>query len=374
MKMILHVISCLELGGTETFIMNNYQALNREKIQFDFLVLNEKKHPYSDQIETLGGEIYFAIQPSAKNLIKFYKKFKSVVANDKEYYAVHCHLNSMNAFPLLCAYVCGIRKRISHSHAVNISPKSLLKKILYTVRKWVIRVCGNEFLACSKIAGETLYGKHFFNLRGKIINNGIKVENFTKRNSGNIGEIKEKFGILPENDLVLGNITRFDAIKNQKFILDVFSCILKKNADAVLLLGGIDGGSLEEIEKLIQEYGIGKNVRLIGARSDVSECLKVLDVYLFPSLFEGLGIALLEAQAAGCNCFASTNVPKETDMGLGSVEYIDLDKGADFWAERIILKQAQFKPKCESEIKEGFRKKKYTVDTSITDLLEVYGE
>lgn len=372
MKRILHIVSCLELGGTEAFIMNHYRAMNRQKIQFDFLVLTEKDSPYVAEIKELGGSVYFGIQPSFRHMIKYYKVFRNVINRGGVYDAVHCHLNAGNALPLMCAKICGIKKRISHSHDTRQRPVSKVKQIIFELRKSIIKLCSNVFLACSIDAGKELYGARFFKKYGKVINNGIDLTKFLQVDSREVEKRKEEFKITHKNDFIIGNISRFEAKKNQLFILEVFDKILKERPNAILLLGGIDGGQLPEVMARIKKLGIEKNVRLIGARTDIPVCLKLMDVYLFPSLFEGLGIALLEAQAAGCNCFASTGVSIEADMGLERVEYYDLSDGAEVWAERILQKQARCHRKSQEEIVAAFTEKEYIIEVTVQKLKEVY--
>ncbi|MEE1013324.1 MAG: glycosyltransferase [Clostridia bacterium] len=372
MKRILHIVSCLELGGTEAFIMNHYRALNRQEIQFDFLVLTEKDFPYVAEIKELGGNVYFGVQASFWHMIKYYKIFKNVLNQSGGYEAVHCHLNAGNALPLMGAMLCGIKKRISHSHDTSQRPGSKVKQIIFELRKGIIKLCGNVFLACSIDAGKELYGTRFFEKYGKVINNGIELTKFLHIDSREIGKRKEEFKITQENDFIIGNISRFEAKKNQLFILEVFKKILDKKPNAILLLGGIDGGQLTEVMARIKMLRIEKNVRLIGVRTDIPVCLKLMDVYLFPSLFEGLGIALLEAQAAGCNCFASTGVSREADMGLNRVEYYNLSDGAEAWAERVLQKQASCHRKSQEEIVAAFTEKEYTIEVAVQKLKGVY--
>ena len=372
MKRVLHIVSCLELGGTEAFIMNNYREINRNEVQFDFLVLTQKEYPYIKEIQQLGGNVYFGVWPTLKNIVKFYRIFKNVIKQGGNYSTVHCHLNEGNALPLLCAKLCGIKKRISHSHATPFIPLSKLKKIIFVLRKITIKLCGNTFLACSRDAGKWLYVDDFFGKFGQVINNGIDITKFLYIESDEIKKLKKEFDIIQKNNIIVGNISRFDATKNQLFILDVFEEILKKEPNAILVLGGVDGGQLQEIIEKVNVLGITKNVRFIGSRTDVPVCLKLIDIYLFPSLSEGLGIALLEAQAAGCNCFASTGVSKESDMGINRVEYYPLSDGAEVWAERIIEKHKEHFRLNSKEIISAFTDKEYTIDASVQKLKGVY--
>ena len=221
MKKILHVVSCLDLGGTESFIMNNYRNINKENIQFDFLVFIEKDYPYLNEIKRLGGKVFFAIIPSVKNYFKFYKIFKKIVLENGPYNAVHCHVNLQNAIPLICAKKIGIKKRVSHSHAATITQGGILKKISNIIKKSIVKKNATDFLACSQEAGSILYGEKLFYQKGVVINNGIDVRQCFNSNTEKIESLKREFNIL-EKGPVIGNISRFDNNKNQEFLIDVF--------------------------------------------------------------------------------------------------------------------------------------------------------
>lgn len=369
---VLQVVPCLELGGTEAFIMNNYRNIDRNKIQFDFFVFSKQDYPYLREIKDMGGKVHFGIQPSIRNVIGFYKAFKQAVSSGGPYAAIHCHANAGNALPLICGALCGIKNRISHSHATNQMPLSFIKRLFYLIRIFFIKRFATQFFACSCDAGEELYGKNFFDAKGAVIHNGIDVQKYSKEYSDTERNLMEEFCICDSNDLIVGNITRFDSNKNQIFAVDVFFEILKRYPDAILLLGGVDGGCLNNVKAKVADLGIENNVRFIGKRQDVTDCLKLIDIYLFPSLFEGLGIALLEAQAAGCLCFASSGVSNESDMGLGTVEYYDLQDGAAKWVERMLNKFDNFTPPGEAEILTAFKNNGYDITESANKLVKFY--
>ena len=218
-KKVLHIVSCLELGGTEAFIMNNYRHINKDDMQFDFFIYTDSNCPYVDEIKKMGGQVFIGVLPSFKNTFKFYKAFKSIIKQNGPYDAIHCHTNLGNAYPLFCGFMNKIKIRVSHSHATNYTTKSTIKRIIYGLKKISIRIFGTHFLACSAEAGRALYGKKYFEKRGEVINNGISAERYLRSKNQENSALKKEFCLSNVNYPVLGNITRFDDNKNQQFII-----------------------------------------------------------------------------------------------------------------------------------------------------------
>lgn len=373
MKKVLHILPSLEYGGTEAFIMNHYRCIDRKEMQFDFLVFSERNWPYLEEINRLGGRVFFATQPSLLQLGKFFKAFEHAIEEGGPYAAIHCHANTGNAVPLMCGAYCKIAQRISHSHAVNeVSSYGVGRRAVFELRRLVIRVFATQFLACSNEAGTSLYGRAFFDRNGTVIQNGIPLDRFIQTNQNEVRRLKQEFRIMEENQIILGNISRFDKNKNQLFLVKVFEQFLKIHPHALLILGGVDGGRLEEVQTYVRDNKLENSIRFIGKRNDVEKCLKVMDVFVFPSELEGLGIALLEAQAAGCLCFASTGVPMESDMGLGTAFYMDLAKGPEYWAEFM---DEQIKVRImptEERIRSAFKERAFDVAQSTEKMVRCY--
>ena len=179
-------------------------------------------------------------------------------------------------------------------------------------------------------------------------------------------------GNVPENALVLGNISRFDRNKNQLFRLEVFREILRYRPDAVLLLGGNDAGYLERVRARAAELNLSDRVRFIGPRDDVPRCLKMIDIYLVPSFFEGFSISLLEAQAAGCLCAASDGIPRDADMWLGRVLFLSLSCSAKEWADQIMENYSRLRPLRQNEIMERFIETGFEISASSAELRKIY--
>lgn len=333
MKRILHVVSCLEYGGTEAYIMNNYRNIDKKEYEFDFLVFIKKDYPLADEIRQLGGHVYFSVTPKLGDMHNFIKKTAKIIKENGPYIAVHSHVNIANCWVMLSAKKAGVKIRVSHSHATSGMNSGELKNIYRRLELRLLKAHATHFLACSPDAGSYLYGKRFFEKHGALIHNGIELNKFMSENPEKTKELEKQFDIRTA-DLVVGNITRFDKNKNIGFLIDVFNEILKIAPKAVLLLGGTDGGELDSLKDKTKRMNIDGSVRFIGVRNDISDCLKLINVYVVPSLSEGLSFALLEAEAAGCECVASTGVPSEADMDIGNLTFLDLNKGHEYWAKK----------------------------------------
>lgn len=370
-KKILQVVSCLEYGGTEAYIMNNYRNLDKSKFKFDFLVFQEKEYPYIEEIKKLGGDIYYCGLPEAKNLGKFIKNIISCIKKNGPYDAIHTHVNIANAWVLFAAWLAGVKIRISHSHDTSGRESSnILKKIYYKLEEIIIKNLATHKLACSIEAGNYLYGEKYFKKNGIFSNNGINIKRFMECDQSKVQQLKNSINIK-SNDFVIMNITRFEPKKNPEFTVDVFYEILKEIPNAILVLGGVDGGQLEYIKEKVRRLGISNNVRFIGVRKDINVCLNLCDIYIFPSLFEGLPIALLEIQASKTKSIVSSNVSKQVDIGLGLIDFLDLKKGAKYWANYIITNMNYKKP-TNKIVKDKFKESNFTIQQSVNQVAKIY--
>lgn len=368
-KRILHVVGCLERGGTEAFLMNHYRVLDTSHYQFDFLVFREKDYPYLEEIRQRGGRVFFVEPPSRTRILPFLRQAVACIRDNGPYLAVHSHVNVENAWVMVAAWLAGAPRRISHSHA-TIGKEGSFPVVCYRAfQTRLIKDFATDYLACSPQAGAYLYGESFFHKKGQVIHNGIDVDAFAPAPEGELDALRREFGIPPDT-FVVGNITRFDPKKNQMFALEVFRDILQQRPQSLLLLGGPDGGQLEEVCQRTGELGLSDRVRFIGPRKDVPQCLQLMDCYLFPTQYEGLGIVLLEAQAAGCPCVTSTEVPRETDMGLELVTYLPLTEGPGPWTQAVLSSRKTELPR--EQILTAFAQKGYAIRQSLEQLLRIY--
>lgn len=324
MVRILHVVPNMDAGGLETFIMNMYRNIDREKIQFDFLVHYKKKCHYDDEIERLGGKIYRLSFREDNNFIKYIYQLIKFFKNHKEYKIIHGHMLSAAFFYLGIAKINKVPIRIIHSH--NTSTEKNLKGNIKSLMLKLSKINSNLWLACSQKAGNFIYGNKEF----KVINNAIDLNKFQYNNTVR-DKIRKELKI--EDKFVVGHIGRFNSQKNHIFLLEIFSELCKKNTNSILIL--IGKGELEEVIKSkIEELDLQDKVMLLGVRSDINDIYQGLDVFVLPSLFEGLPVVGVESQAAGLQTILSDTISDEIRIS-NNVHFLKLTDGAKAWAEYI---------------------------------------
>ena len=322
---ILQITGGMNMGGIENFIMNIYRNIDRNKVQFDFLIHQEKKQIFEDEILKLGGKVYRISSFGKVGHFKYLKILNDFFKTHKEYKIVHSHYNTVSGIILREAKKCEIKNRIAHSHTSY--PKyRLIERIYKAYSKSLINPNSTERFACSKKAGEWLYGKDY-----KVINNGIDPKEYIYNKF-----IREKLRkeLELENKIVVGHIGRFSNEKNHKFLIEIMNELKKINENYLLLLIG-DGETKKIIEEKVLSLKLEKNIKFLGIRKDVNEILQAMDIFILPSLFEGLPVTLVEAQAAGLKCFISDIITKEIDLECGLTEFISLDKSPKEWANII---------------------------------------
>ncbi len=320
---ILHIVTYMGRGGLETMLMNYYRNIDRSKVQFDFLVHRDFKADYDDEIESLGGRIYriSKLNPFSFSYYKALNKFFS----EHKYKIVHCHLDCMSAIPLSVAKKYNIPVRIAHSHT-SYQDKDF-KFVIKVIAKKFIHKYATTLFACSEIAGKWMFGNHNF----ELLNNAIDTKKYI---FNEIIQSKVKCQFNLNNNFVIGHVGRFDPPKNHDFLIDIFNEVYKKDNTAKLVLVG-SGDLQKTIENKVENYGLTHNVLFLCSRDDVHEILQAFDVFVFPSLYEGLGIVAIEAQCAGIPCIVSDTVPEDARI-TSEFNYLSLNSSAKRWAKEII--------------------------------------
>lgn len=325
---VLHFFGRMDIGGAETFTMNLYRNIDKSRFQFDFVV--SQKGFYDNEIKKLGGNIYILPVPN-KRFLSYKKSLKRLLL--KEYYdVVHSHVHYYSGINLKIANTCGVPVRISHSHSTSDGKRhSIFRKIYRCYMINLIKANGTMFLGCGKEANFKFYGNNFLN-KAKVIHNGIDIVKFKEVKISKT-DIKNKLGI--DNDgFVIGHVGRFCEMKNHTFIIDIFKNLLEVNNNSHLILVG-DGPLKAKIEDKVNKLNINKNVLFLGERTDIPELLKGMDVFLFPSIFEGLPLSLIEAQASGLRCIISDAIDKKSCLSDKTV-IVNLDSSIDEWCRVII--------------------------------------
>lgn len=322
---ILHILQRMEPAGIQTFLMSIYRNIDRDKVQFDFLVHYKTPQIFDEEIEKMGGKIYRLSFREDFNLIKYIMDLKKFFKEHKEYHIVHGHMHALGGIYLKIARDNHVKVRIAHSHTNN-TQNDIKKPIKLIMNKMYEKYATNLF-ACSETAGKYMFKSKKFT----VINNGIDSQKF-KFDINKRKEIRKELK-LDNNTILIGSIGRFEKQKNQLFTIEIFNEFLKINKDSKLLLVG--NGSMEKnIYNKVNEMDLMNNVIFLKNRKDIDKIYCALDVFLFPSLFEGLGIVAVEAQTSGTPVICSNTLPKEIDISP-LIYRMSLNENAKEWANKI---------------------------------------
>lgn len=337
---VLQVVTTMDMGGLESFIMNIYRNIDRDKIQFDFLKHRDDKSFFDEEIKNMGGRIFNVPSINPMHHKKYLDSLDFFFQKNNEYKIVHSHINTFSMYVLRAAEKANIPVRVSHSHIAPTKNNIHLKLPfrLYTKNKLTTFTTHN--FACGTEAGKWLYQNEKF----QVVNNAIDTNKFLYNNEERIN-IRKKYNL--ENNYVIGHIGRFFHQKNHDFIIEVFKKIVDKNSNARLLLLG-DGELRPEIEKKVEEYNLKEKVVFTGVQSNANEFLQAMDVFLMPSHYEGLPVTIVEAQASGIQCVISDNITDEVKI-TDLVESVSLKQSPSYWAERINKYSVGYQRKDMSE-------------------------
>lgn len=347
-------------GGVEAVLMNYYTHIDREKIQFDFICDSDSTDIPYEKIESLGGRVILI--PPYQKIFRYQKELKKVL-KEGNYKIVHSHINALSVFPLFAAKRAGVPIRIAHSHSTS-NKKEWKKTIIKSILKPFSRLFATDYMACTKHAGEWLFGSK---ASVYILNNAIDLNKFIYNET--IRENKREELIIPNDAKVIGHVGRFVEQKNHDFLIDVFKEIHEEDKNTILLLIG-QGPLMKKTQEKVKELGLENNVRFLGQRSDINELYQVLDLFLFPSIYEGLGMVLVEAQCSGLKCIASTEVPTIAKVIPDLIEFVNLKLGAKEWAKVTIECLNEDSNRIINKI--DFEEKGYDIDLESKKLVEKY--
>ena len=330
---VLNLFTIMDRGGAETMCMNLYRHIDRDQVQFDFLVYYPERGQYEDEIEKLGGKVYRIPKLHPRSLIAHIRGARAFFREHPEYQIVHDHMGSNGVFILWAAKMAGIKTRIYHSHAarepiIADTLKLTCRRLVYRTLDAMALRLSNYFFACGPWAAEA-YKK---GKKVHVLSNAIDIEKF--RFNEAIRERKRK-ELGCQNKMIIGNVARIDALKNQTFAVEIIRALVKKRQDIELWLVG-DGIQKNEVRELAKEKGVLEYIRFLGVRSDVSELLQAMDVFLFPSINEGLPVSCIEAQAAGLPCVFSDGFDPSTVVVSDNCRVLSLSEPPQVWAEAII--------------------------------------
>lgn len=362
---VLNLFTIMNRGGAETMVMNYYRKIDRTKVQFDFMVHRQERGAYDDEIEALGGRIYRMCSIYPQNIFKYLRMLNVFFEEHKEYRIIHSHMSELGYFAFQAAQKAGIPVRICHAHNTPVFfSETFVEKIKRIPREILarkIRPITTDFFACSLDSGYWLFGKDKHIV---LMKNALDVSRFVyKKDVATV--IKKKYHW--ENKFIVGHVGRFCPQKNHQFLIEVFYEIQKEQPDSILILFG-EGELKEQIQHKVKNLALEDKVIFMGNRSDVCTFYQVFDVFLFPSLYEGFGNVLLEAQTAGVMSYTSKYVVPETVHVSSLLNYIPLSSSVIEW-KNIILKQRKYEKKDMTDI---IRKSGFDVTDNASWLCEFY--
>ncbi|MCY7382158.1 MAG: glycosyltransferase family 1 protein [Microcoleus sp. CAN_BIN18] len=369
---ILHVVGGMNRGGIETWLMHVLRHIDRDRFHMDFLVHTEKPCPYDDEARTLGSKIIPCLDPSKPWL--YARNFKRILSEYGPYDIVHSHVHHFSGYVLYLAKQAGIPVRIAHSHNDTSSAEAnagWLRRSYLTLTEWSIAKFATIGLGCSRNAAASLFGSSYqTDPRWQLLYYGIDLTPF--RESVDAVAVRTELDI-PVDAFVVGHVGRFDRQKNHEFLLEIAAEIAKREPKMRLLLIG-DGSLKLDIEQKAIEMGLGDYVIFAGLRSDIPRLmLGAIDTFVLPSLYEGLGLVLIEAQAADLPCVFSDVVPEEADVIKPLVQRNSLSKSPLVWAETILAaRRDTTSDLSQTDALDIVEKSPFNITFGLKKLVEVY--
>lgn len=330
---VLNVLGTTNLGGAESRVMELYRVIDREKVQFDFIVHNMNNGTnghYSDEIRSLGGRIYSVPRFNGVNYFAYKEAFKAFFDEHNDYAAVQASVTSTASIYLPIAKKAGIPMTIAHARSAGVDKG--LKGVATRLIRIPLKNRADYLFTCSKEAGIAVYGSKAVEA-GKVytVADAIDVDRF-KYSDRIRSEVRAELGI--ENKFVIGHVGRFSFMKNHEYLIDIFKEVCKVRDDAVLVLIG-KGELMEAIKEKTKKLGIGDKVYFLGTRPDVERYYQAFDYFVFPSTFEGIPGSVTEAQASGLKCLISDRITKEVAL-TELVTYMSIDEPTERWACEIL--------------------------------------
>ncbi|MCD8118094.1 MAG: glycosyltransferase family 1 protein [Lachnospiraceae bacterium] len=360
MKRVLQVLGSLQRGGAEAMIMNIYRVIDKNRVQFDFLVKERVENGFEEEVIALGGRIFCVPSPKKIGIYKYIKNQIAVMKENGPYEAVHSHVNYDSGISLLSAAIAGIKRRISHSHNTEF-PESINVKI----GKALIGIVATERLACGKEAGVALFGKRKF----IVFPNAIDTSKYLPVSDEKEREIARELQI-DKNTFNICHVGRFNVQKNHVFLIDVIAAFAEKTSDFKLYLLG-EGELRITIEELVREKHLQDKIVFCGSVDNVSDYLHVVDCFVLPSNFEGLPVSLVEAQCAGLQCLVSEHITTEVDFKVGLLKYIPLD--VNRWEEALYEVQRRNENSKEHGQLQVILERNYDIYRSVDSIYQYYG-
>lgn len=368
MKKILQIGMTRNVGGLETYLMNQFRKLDRARIVYDFVnITGEYQIAFADEIEQAGSKI-FAIPSRHKNPLQHYLEWLKLLRKIRgQYDAIILNANSLSyVFPIFAAKFFGIPRRIFHSHnSGDELEMGILRKILVKFNQLLLDSSVTDRFACSEKAGRWMFGEKKFH----VIRNAIDARKL-RFDSTVRDQVRKDLKI--DRNFVLAHVGRFTFQKNHEFLIDIFARVAEKMPEAILLLIGDavgDSRFLDATRDKVEHLNLKDRVKFLGLRHDVDKLMQAFDCFILPSRFEGLPMVGIEAQAAGLPCIFSDTITRELEITKNLVQYVPLDS-VDKW--RIAIENARKLPRRDTL--DEISKAGYDISTEILKLERMFEE
>lgn len=333
---VLQIVGRMDRGGIETMIMNLYRHIDREKVQFDFLAHYGREAAYNDEIRALGGRIYEMPALKDENHVYYWRLFAYLRALNRffkehqEYRVIHGHMTNTASLYMPIAKRHGVTCRISHSHSTH-SKAGLVGIVTDLLHRHVYRYA-TDYFACSEKAKYWIYPQRLIDSGAiQLLSNAIDAARFR---FDPVSRSKMRKDLNLGDALTVISVGRFRKEKNQAFLIDVLTAMRKIHPNVVFVFAG-DGPCEAEVRAKAAAAGVETQTRFLGMREDVAELMQAADVFVLPSVFEGMPVTAIEAQASGLHCVASESITKEIDF-MGAVTYLSLDEDPAVWGKALL--------------------------------------
>ena len=356
---VLHSVSNMDRGGIETMLMNFYRNIDRSKVQFDFLANKPQAGDYDEEIRSLGGKIY--VSPGFMNYKKYVEYMTDLFKQNPEYKIIHTHNGSLMFYALKSAQKNNIPIRIAHAHAtsVPVGLKNEVKKLIRPMIKYV----ATDYWGCSEAAGKFYFSEKRWDRNHQLIHNAIRAEDFIFSEE-NRERIRREYKL--GDKFVIGHVGRLAPQKNQKKLLEVFSEVYRRNPKAHLVIIGT--GELEtKLKEYAKQLSIDNAVTFTGVLSNVNEWYSAFDIFAMTSLYEGLPVVAVEAQAADLPCVLCSTITPEVKI-TDKVKFLGLKDSSDSWAKSIL----DFKPTKRISRADELQKSGYDIKSEAERMQNLY--
>lgn len=351
---VLEISAKLNIGGAQA-VAANIAKCAPDDMEFVYIVFGDDVGEYEAEIAAKGNRIIHIPSPVYSRR-KFFKNLLKIMKTE-EFDAVHCHTMYSSGTVMLAAKLRGIPCRVSHSHTSKDEAKQTFTRKAYKgLMRFLIKTCGNVYLACGLDAGNELYGEEWFAAHGEIIKNGIDISKYAY-SEDSAKRIRAEFDLT--DSFVIGHIGHYVNVKNQAFLIQMMPDIVRLKPNAKLLMFG-EGDDRAKLDALIKQLHMEDHARLMGNANNIHEVLSAFDVFAFPSLYEGTPLSLIEAQANGVPCIISDRIPNDACL-TELITKLPIDD-AEIWIKSITGAQRKFNEDCNAAVREKYEDVQSSMD------------